>query len=42
MNPLRTTVIATKLKDGVQFREIVRRFGMINSHLNRDEMVTDL
>ena len=42
LNPLRTTVIATKLKDGVQFREIVRRFGMINSHLNRDEMVTDL
>ncbi len=42
LNPLRTTVLATKMKEGVAFRDIVRRFGQINACLSRDEMVTDL
>ena len=42
LNPLRTTVLGTKMKDGVEFRDIVCRFGKINTHLRRDEMITDL
>ena len=42
LNPLWTTVLATKLKDGVVFRDIARRFRQINACLERDEMVTDL
>ena len=39
LNPLWTTVLATRLKKGVEFRDVVRRFGQINARLNRDEMV---
>ena len=42
LNPLRTMVLATKVKDGVDFKDIVRRFGKINGHMRRDEMVTGL
>ena len=42
LNPLWTTVIATKLKKGVAFQDVVRRFGQINACLNRDEMVKNL
>ena len=42
LNPLWTTVLATRLKDGVEFRDVARRFGQINACLNRDEMVKNL
>ena len=42
LNPLWTTVLATKLKEGVEFRDVARRFGQINARLNRDEMVKNL
>ena len=42
LNPLWTTVLATRLKDGIDFRDIARRFGQINACLNRDEMVKNL
>ncbi len=42
LNPLWTTVLATKLKEGVAFRDVVLRFGQINAGLKRDEMVKNL
>ena len=42
LNPLWTTVLATKLKEGVEFRDVAHRFGQINALLNRDEMVKNL
>ena len=42
LNPLWTTVLATRLNKGVAFRDVVRRFGQINARLNRDEMVKNL
>ena len=42
LNPLFTTILATKMKCGIQFREIVYRFGEINARLGRDHMITAL
>ena len=42
LNPLHTTVLATKLQDGVRFEDIAERFGMINVSLARNHMVTML
>ncbi len=42
LNPLHTTVLATRLQAATKFEDIVRRFGAINSRLRRDEMVTML
>ena len=42
LNPLHTTVLATKLEEGLSFHELARRFGAINSLLNRNHMVTML
>ena len=42
LNPLWTTALATKLKKGVAFRDVARRFGQINARLKRDEMVKNL
>ena len=42
LNPLHTSVFATRLADGVSFDVIVERFGAINAMLNRDHMVTAL
>ena len=42
LNPLWTTVLATRLKEGVEFRDVARRFSQINERLNRDEMVKNL
>ena len=42
LNPLHTTVFATRLQDDVQFEEIAERFGAINESLDRNSMVTML
>ena len=42
LNPLHTTVLATRLHDGVRFEEIAERFGVINESLARNHMVTML
>ena len=42
LNPLHTTVFATRLAKGVSFGDVVQRFGAINAMLRRDEMVTAL
>ena len=42
LNPLHTTVLATRLHNGVRFEEIVERFGVINESLARNHMVTML
>ena len=42
LNPLHTTVFATRLAKGVSFGDVVQRFGTINAVLGRDEMVTTL
>ena len=39
LNPLRTVIMGTRLPEGVTFTELARRFGTINSYLNRDEMI---
>ena len=39
LNPLHTSVFATGLRDGITFKDLVKRFGAINSMLSRDEMV---
>ena len=39
LNPLHTTVLATRLKKGPSFDDVVSRFGEINVKLNRDHMV---
>ena len=40
--PLHTTVFGARIEQGVDFRDIALRFGKINSHLGRREMVTML
>lgn len=42
LNPLHTTVLATRLRPGVDFCELAKRFGAINARLSRDHMVTML
>ena len=42
LNPLHTSVFATRLKDGVSLDEVVERFGAINALLDRSHMVTAL
>ncbi len=42
LNPLHTTVLGTKLKSGLSFSDIARRFGEINASLNRSDMVSAL
>ena len=42
LNPLSTTVFATKLQKDASFHNIARRFGQINASLGRDAMVTNL
>lgn len=42
LNPLHTTVFATRLPDGLTFDAIARRFGAINAQLDRRHMVTML
>ena len=42
LNPLHTTVIGTKIQEGITFKEIAYRFGQINARLSRDKMVTAL
>ena len=39
LNPLHTTVLATRLKKGLSFDAVVERFAEINIRLNRDHMV---
>ncbi|MCY4617242.1 MAG: hypothetical protein OXD50_01625 [Chloroflexi bacterium] len=39
LNPLHTTVFATRLQNGINFERLAKRFGKINSGLNRDHMV---
>ena len=39
LNPLHTTVLATRLAEGLSFDDAVSRFGAINSRLDRDHMV---
>ena len=42
LNPLHTTVFATRLANGITFNEVVQRFAAINTKLKRDEMVSML
>ena len=42
LNPLHTTVLGVRIEEGVEFRDLAKRFGAINSTLDRDEMVTEL
>ena len=42
LNPLHTTVFATRLDDSVTFEEISKRFGAINESLDRNHVVTML
>ena len=42
LNPLHTTVLGTRIQDGISFRDLAMRFGRINASLTRDEMVTEL
>ena len=42
MNPLHTTVLGTRIQEGISFRDLAMRFGLINASLTRDEMVTEL
>ena len=39
LNPLHTSVFATRLQDGITFSDIAQRFGSINAMLTRDSMV---
>ena len=39
LNPLHTTVFATRLEGEMQFQEIAKRFGAINKSLDRNNMV---
>ena len=39
LNPLYTAVVATRMQKGVDFTDVVKRFGAINSSLDRDHMV---
>jgi len=39
LNPLHTTVLATRLQKGLSFDAVVERFAEINVRLNRDHMV---
>ena len=39
LNPLHTTVFATGLQDGLEFNDLVQRFGRTNSMLSRNDMV---
>ena len=40
LNPLHTSILATRLGDGVTFDEVADRFGAINMLLDREHMVT--
>ena len=42
LNPMHTSVFATKLGKGISFEEIVKRFSAINESLDRNSMVTML
>ena len=42
LNPLRTTVLATRLPEGVVFDYLAWRFNAINSQLGRNEMLSDV
>ena len=42
LNPLHTSVFATRLADGVAFEKVADWFGEINAMLDRDHMVTTL
>ena len=42
LNPLHTTVFATRLEDSTTFEEIANRFGAINASLDRNQVVTML
>ena len=42
LNPLHTTVLGTRIQDGVELPDIVRRFNQINADLSRSQMVTML
>ena len=42
LNPLHTTVLATRLENGVTYDGIANRFGEVNALLNRKHMVTML
>ena len=42
LNPLHTTVFATRLEDSTTFEEIAYRFGAINASLDRNQVVTML
>ena len=39
LNPLHTSVFATRLEDGVPFEDVANRFGAINAMLDRNSMV---
>ena len=42
LNPLHTTIMGTRLPEGLSFKELALRFGRINACLNRHEMVNKL
>lgn len=42
LNPLHTSVFATRLEDGVSFEDMANRFGAINAMLDRNSMVNAL
>ena len=42
LNPLHTSVFATRLEDGVPFEDVADRFGAINAMLHRNHMVKTL
>ena len=42
LNPLHTSVFATRLEDGVPFEDVANRFGAINAMLDRNSMVKTL
>ena len=42
LNPLHTSVFATRLEDGVPFLDVADRFGAINAMLDRNHMVKTL
>ena len=42
LNPLHTTVLGIKMRDGIEFHDIVRRFDQINACLRREQMVSML
>lgn len=39
LNPLHSTVFATRMRDGLEFEDLAQRFGAVNARLKREHMV---